>query len=486
MSPIRSQGTTAFLWDFFGKIARHGTLFIVMIVLARLLDPKDFGLIAIVMVFITLAFTFTDVGLSSALIQRRKVLPIHYASAFYFNIFLGSVFALITFFSAELLSEFYEEERLTLMLQVMSPIFLFTSFSSVQINKLRKELNYAVLSKAEVAAAVLSGGLSIVMAFNGAGVWSLVAQAISRSVFHNIFLWYMSKWKPIFSFSFKALGHLWKFGLNMFLTETLTVIFKRIDILVIGKLYSAATLGFYDQAKRLLELITQYASGSLMSVMFPVLSKVQKDLAQFQIIVTKTLGAISFIMFLLLGTMYLISDQLIILLLGEKWLPSIAYFKLLVLSGFHIPLSAVLANVVISRGDSKSFFLMEIYRIFLLLINFYVGFQWGMEGFLYGLVVVSTISVLINIYYASRECKIPFLNLLKPILFQMLIAIIVVLFVSWVLQSLDTYNIVLLAIKSVIFLALYILISKMFKTNPYIYVMEHVQPIYERKFKGIK
>lgn len=185
MDSLKEQGLWAFFWDIFGKFARHSTSFIVTIFLARLLEPSEFGLIAMVMVIVSIAFIFTDVGLGSALIQRRRVLPVHYASVFYFNLFVGVVLTLITFFSATWISDFYDNPQLTPITHLMSLLFLINAFSSLQINKLRKELNYAALAKADVSAAVLSGVTGIALAFYGAGVWSLVAQALSRGVFRH-------------------------------------------------------------------------------------------------------------------------------------------------------------------------------------------------------------------------------------------------------------------------------------------------------------
>ena len=258
MDNLKSKGMSAFLWDFVGKFARHATGFIVTIFLARLLEPSEFGLIAMVMVIVSIAFIFTDVGLGSALIQRRRVLPVHYASVFYFNIFIGSILTLITFFSATLISDFYDNQQLIPIIQTMAPLFFINAFSSVQINKLRRELNYAALAKAEVSAAVLSGVTGIALAFYGAGVWSLVAQALSRGVFYNIFVWNASRWVPSLFFSFKALRQLWGFGFRMFLSGLLEVIFRRLDIIIIGNLFAPAVFGFYDKAKRLNVIIINY------------------------------------------------------------------------------------------------------------------------------------------------------------------------------------------------------------------------------------
>lgn len=470
----------AFFWDFFGKIARHGTTFIVTIVLARLLEPSDFGLIAMVMVIVMVALVFTDVGLGGALIQRRRVLEVHYTSVFYFNVLIGGVLAFITFLSATWISDFYDNKQLIPLIQVIALLFVINAFSSVQTSKLRKELNYAALAKAEVSAAVLSGVIGIALAFYGAGVWSLVAQALSRGVFYNIFVWSASKWLPSLLFSFKALWQLWGFGFRMFLSALLETIYSRLDIIIIGKLFTPAVLGFFDQAKRLDLMITQLSSGSIMAVMFPVLSKVQNDLPRFQNIVIKTLGIISFIVFFLLGTMYLISEELIVLLFTEKWLPSVVYFKILLLSGFAYPISALLVDILTSRGNSKAFLRLEIYKKILQSINLYVGFLWGVEGYLYGLVVVATSSVSLNILFATREIKLSFFLFLKPIVTQMIISVIAVLIVNLLIS--EMYGILLsLLIKSILFTLIYAAINIFLKTSSYEYFRKEVIQILKRR-----
>ena len=478
---LKEKGLSALIWDFFGKIARHGTSFIVMIFLARLLEPSEFGLIAMIMVIVMVAMVFTDVGLGGALIQRRRVLPIHYASVFYFNIFIGGVLTLITFFSATWISEFYYNKQLIPITQVISLLFFINAFSSVQTNKLRKELNYAALTKADVSAAVLSGVAGIALAFYGAGVWSLVVQALLRGMFYNVFVWSASKWVPSLLFSFKALKQLWGFGFRMFLSTLIDVVFTRLDIIIIGKLFSPEILGFFDQAKRLATMIVKYSSGSIMAVMFPVLSKVQNDLPRFQNIAVKTLGIISFVVFFLLGVMYLISEELIVLLFTEKWLPSVEYFKIFLLSGFGYPVSSLLVNILSARGNSKAFLRLEIYKKILLSINLYIGFLWGIEGYLYGLIVVSIFGVSLNILFASREIKLSFLVFVKPVITQMIISLVAVWMVILLTEEIETFDIIILLIKSIIFAIIYFSINKFLKTSSFNYTMDQIKPLFKRK-----
>ena len=483
MDNLKSKGAKAFIWDFFGKMATHGMGFIVSIFLARLLEPSDFGLIAMVMVIIGMTSVFIDVGLGGALIQRRRVRPVHYFSVFYFNIFVGLLLTLLTYFSAPWISEFYNNEQLLPLAQVMSLLFIISSLGSVQGIRLRKELNYALLTKISLISSLISGVLGVSLAFLGAGVWSLVAQALIGGIVTNILIWRASNWVPSLMFSWKALTQLWGFGFRMFLSGMLDKIFIRLDFLIIGKLFFPATLGYFQRAKSLRSMAVQYSSGSLMTVLFPVLSKIQNDLPRFQNTIIKSLGIILFVIFLLLGALYLISEELIVLLFSDKWLPSVEFFNILVLSGFSYPISALLVNVLSSRGNSKAFLRLEIYKKMIATINFFVLYYWGINAYLYGLLVTSVLGVSLNILFASREIKLPFFLFVKPILLQMGITIFAVVLTQLMTENLYQMDIIMLIIKGSIFTIIYILINYLMRTSSFNYFLEQLIPIIRKKFK---
>ncbi len=479
---LKAQGTKAFIWDFFGKMATHGMGFVVSIFLARLLEPSDFGLIAMVMVIIGMATVFSDIGLGGALIQRRRVHPVHYASVFYFNIIVGILLATITYFSAPWISEFYSNAQLLPIIQVMSFLFVIDAFSSVQSTRLRKELNYVLLTKVSFLSSLTSGGIGVTMAFLDFGVWSLVVQTLTMGVVYNALIWSAGRWKPSLTFSWKALTQLWGFGFRMFLSGILDAVFTRIDLLIIGKLFSVATLGYFQRAKSLNGMVVHYSSGSLMAVLFPVLSKAQNDLPRFQTIILKSLGIISFVVFLLLGGLYLVSEELIVLLFSDKWLPSVEFFKILVLSGFAYPVSALLVNVLSSRGNSKAFLRLEIYKKLIATVNFIVLYFYGIEFFLYGLVVQASLGVSLNIIFASREIRLPFMSFVKPIVTEMAISIIAVVLTLLITQNIELIGIMVLLVKGSLFTFLYLLINFLLKTSSYTFTMEQIIPIIKKKF----
>lgn len=480
MDTLKKRGTKAFLWDFVGKLATQGMSFIITIFLARLLEPSDFGLIAIVMVIIGVARNFSDVGLGGALIQRRKLHPSHYSSVFFFNIFIASFLTIITYLSAKWISDFYHNQQLFPLLQIMSVTFILGALQGVQNVRLRKELDYSLLSKLNFVSTTFSGIIAIVMAINNAGIWSLVAQFLLQSIVYNILIWSIVSWRPSATFSLKALTQLWSFGFRMFLVGLLEAVYTRIDYLIIGKLFSAATLGYFQRAKSLNLLAINNVSGSLMSVLFPVLSTVQNDLLKIHRIIVKMLGIISFAVFLMFGNLYLEAEEIIVILFSEKWLLSAHYFELLALSGFVAPINALLVNILSSRGNSKAFLRMAIYKKIVAFSNFSMFFMFGIEGYLYGLVIVAFVNTSITIKMVSKEVSLKAKDLYIPIVQQTLIALSSILLTSIIVQSFELLLGISLLLKIFVFSVLYFLICYIFKTSSFMYFMEELLPIYSR------
>jgi len=483
MSNLKQQGVKAFTWDFFGKLLSQGMGFIVTIFLARLLEPEDFGLVALIMVIIGIANIFTDIGLGGALIQRRRVHPIHYSSVFYFNIIVGFFLTIVTYLSAEWIGEFYQNKQLVVLVQVLSSLFVINALSSVQNTRLRKELNYSRLTKMSFISSLISGFVGIYLAMDGAGVWSLVGQILTMTVVYNVLIWTITDWRPSLRFSWKALRQLWGYGFRMFLSGMLDVIFTKIDFLIIGKIFPLATLGYFQRAKSLNRMVVQYSSGSLMAVLFPVFSKVQNDVPRFQNIILKSLGIISFVVFLLIGVLFLISEELIVIIFSAKWLPSVDFFKVLVLSGFAYPISALLVNILSSRGKSKEFLRLEIYKKLIASCNLLILFFLGINAFLYGLIVQGVLGVLLNIVFASREIKLQYKVFIKPILVQLSISVLAVILTISIVDNLELISLFMLLIKGSVFTVLYFLLSYLMKTTSYGYFMGELKSIFSERVK---
>lgn len=465
MGDLRQKGLTALVWDFLGRVLTQASAFIVTIVLARILSPSDFGAIALVMVVVGITQVLADVGLASALVQRKKLLEIHYSSVFFLNLYIAFILTSIFFFSANAVSQFFQIEKLAPLLQVVSFLFILNGLSGVQYTKLRRELNYRLLSKIEFSASFISGTLGIGCAVFGVGVWSLVVQILSQSALKTALLWYFSGWRPRLGFSFKALSQLWSFGFRMFLVAMLNSITERIDYLIIGKLFNSAELGFFQRAKSINLLVVQYSSASLMSVLFPVISQIQNDTARLKNLVIKVTNLLSLLVFLLVGGLYINAEPLLIFLYGPKWAPSVPLLEVLILSAFSYPINALLVNILSGRGNSRAFLRMSVIKKSVFFMNVSIGFYWGVMGYLYGLVVVAIINTSISIYFASCEIKLCQSRFYKPLFLQAMITILSVLSVLWVQMRLDLSSELIFFISNIIFVLLFFMLNAALKTK---------------------
>lgn len=406
MSTLKQRSAKAFAWNMVGKFSNQGIGFVISIFLARLLVPEDFGMLAMVNVVIGLAAVLVDMGLGSALIQRQNVKEEHYGSVFYFNVAVGTTLFLLFFLSSGLVAQFYERPDLKPVMQVMSLNFIISSFCNVQRTWLRKQLKYSVLTKSQIWGMATGGITGVSLAFLNFGVWALVAQSLISGLTNNIYVYFFTGWKPKLILKKDALKELWGFGFNMFLSGLLDTIYRQLDSLIIGKLFSPATLGQYFRAKSLNQFIINYTSGSLMSILFPVLSEIQHQEERYKNVVRRSFHILNFAVFFILGFLFLTAQDIIVILFSEKWLPSVEYFRIIVLAGFVYPFSALLVNIVSSKGNSRAFLKLEIWKKIVVGIAFAVGFWFGLIGFLYAKLIASIFSLDFNIRFAAKEMKV--------------------------------------------------------------------------------
>ena len=484
MSSLKKRGIKALIWDLGGKVATHSIGLAVTIVLARLLEPSEFGTIAIVMSVVGIASIFTDIGLGGALIQRKRVLQIHYNSVFYFNIVVGIALTILFFSLSSSISIFYNISELGNIVKVLSVLFILGALASVQMNYLRKNLQYHTISKSNVISSMAGGVAGISMAILHYGIWSLVYQIVVAKIFHVILLWRYGGWRPDVAFSWKALKQLWSFGFRMFIAGLLEHIYSKIDYLIIGKVMSMSSLGYFQRAKSLNGLVVHYSSSSLMSVLFPVLSKIQNNSARFNRVVYKTLLLLSFIVFLMVGLLYVNANEIILILFGEKWMESVEIFRILALTAYAYPISALLVNIIGSRGNSKAFLILEIYKKIVETFTLSVLYFFDLETYLYTLVVQAFINgIVLNIYFSSKEIGMPIWNFYKPVMTQMLIvstSIVAVEFIAF----LYSHSLLLdLLWKSILFLVLYFGLSLILSTESFGAFMQELKYIMKREWK---
>ncbi len=433
---------------------------------------------AIAMALVGIGQIFLDFGMGAALIQRKNLRKLHATSAFYFNVACGGLLTLIVFSLAGAVGWIFESSELVGFVKALSVIFLIHSLNVVQLSTLRRALDYRLIARIDVIAAVLGGVVGVSAALLGAGAWALVAQMVTISFSTTVVTWLASSWRPAGRPSIFALRQLWAYGSRIYYSNLLDVAFTRLDILIIGKFYSPVGLGHYERAKATSQVLVQNSSVTLMNVLFPVFSQIQNDLGRTRIAVLTGLKVLGFITFMLIGGLFLVASDLVLLLYGENWTYAASIFKILVISGFGYPLSAFLLNVLAGRGRSDEFLRLEIIKKALLACNLLILIFWGIDFFLYGLIVQSAFAVMIAAISVAREVGLNVQVITRPLVTQCLIAVGGVMLVTSIRlpQALSADRVTSVALTAIFFAALYFGVSLVFRTDAYKAMLQQCRP----------
>lgn len=396
---LKSKTFHALSWSFVQAIGLRGVQFVVGIILARLLLPEQFGLIAMLIIFMDVSQSIMDSGFGAALIQRQCVTEKDASSIFYFNILVGVIAAVCLCGLAPWVADFYEQPVLTPLLRVMSIVLVINAFGLVQNMLLVKALDFRTQTKVALIASLLSGMIGMGMAYRGFGVWSLAAQQLSGVAFRTALLWIFSHWRPAWLFSMQSLREMFGFGSKLLCSGLLNTIFDNIYIIVIGKLFSPADLGYFTRANNVQQLPSYTLSGMVAGVTFPVFSTIQDDPERLKRGVKRALTTLVLMNFPLMIGLAVVARPLVLVLLTDKWAPCIPYLQLLCLVGLMYPLHVINLNVLQALGRSDLFLRLEIIKKMLIVLNIAITWRWGIMAMITGQIITSLMSYYLNAYY---------------------------------------------------------------------------------------
>lgn len=405
ISPIRGKTITGLVWSFIDLFASQGIQFIVLMILARLLAPEFFGLIGMVVVFIAISNSLIDSGLTQALIREKDTSQVDYSTVFFFNLFISVLLTIILYSIAPMIGHFFGNDQLSMILRVLSFTLIINSLGIIQRVMLTKKINFKTQTKINLASTICAGIVASVFAFLGFGVWSLVAQTITLQTMQTLLLWISNKWVPSLVFSMASFKRLFSFAYKLLISSLLDTAYNNVFSLLIGKLYSAGQLGFYTNANKLKDVITNSATSAIQRVTYPVLSSIQDDENHLQSAFRKIIRTTAFIMFPMMMGLIAIADTLIPILLGPAWTESIVFFQLLCLIGMIYPIHAINLNILQVKGRSDLFLKLEIIKKILItvLIAISLFFSLGILGLIGAAIISSYVSLLINAFYSAKE-----------------------------------------------------------------------------------
>jgi O-antigen/teichoic acid export membrane protein len=389
-------------WNLLEQFGKRGVSGIVTIILARFLSPEEFGLIAMLTVFIQIANSLMESGFLQALIQKTEADQRDFCTVFYTNITFGLTAYAILYFSAPLISTFYEESRLVLIIRIVGISIVVNSFRIIQEAKLSKELKFKELMIASVPGALLSGVVAIGLAVIGAGVWALVAQIILSTLFTTLFLWFSTAWKPRILFSVSSFKSLFGYGSKLFLSGLINIVFQNIFVVVIAKVFSAQEAGYYFFAYKMQQFIVYQLNGAVLRVTFPALSSIQNQQNKLKKGFRQLLQVLTFIIFPIVIFIAALAEPIFKIFLSNSWLPAVPYMQLLLIAGMIVPLHTVNLNILKVKGRSDLFLYLEFVKKLFVIIVLIISLRFGISAILIGQIITSFIGYIPNSYFSNK------------------------------------------------------------------------------------
>ncbi len=484
---LKQKATSSMVWTAIQKYTTMGVSFISGIILARLLTPHDYGCIGMLAIFMSLAETFIDGGFGSALIQKKNPTQVDYSTIFFWNVAVAVVMYLILFFSAPAISRFYDIPILCPVLRVQALILFIYAFNLIQRNQLRKKLNFKMLSIVNITTSVVSLAVTIYMAYNGYGVWALVIQNLVAAIIPTAVFWLYVKWRPSWTFSWKSFKELFGFGFYMFLTHLLTTFSQKLQGLLIGKVYSSSTMGYYSKAVGTESLASTSISSIMLQVTYPLYAQVQDDKIALSNIIKRLTMTTAYITFPLMFILLLIAKPTFVLLYSDRWLASVPYFQVLCVAGLATCLQAINLQAISAIGKSKVTFSWSVIKAVLRIVLVVGGLAaFGMKGLLCAVVLQQWTCLFINMSLVSKHIG---YKLVEQIRNLMPIAVVAILAagICYAIGSVLQLNMYLDGIvKAVVYVALYMAWSWIFKPEAYRYTLTVIPEkfrFWERKSK---
>lgn len=484
---LRQKATKGVIWTAIQKYSVTLITFVSDIVLARLLSPYDFGCIEMLAIFMLLSETMVNGGFGAALIQKKRPTQEDYSTIFFWNIGVSAVLYMVLFFCAPSVANFYNIPLLSSVLRIQGLVLFVYAFNIVQANLLRKQFRFKTIAIVTIITSIISLGVTIAMAYFGLGVWSLVAKNLIATGLTSLIFWFYIKWRPTWTFSVQSFKELFGFGFYIFLSNLVTSFSAKLQGLLIGKVYSPSTMGYYAKASGTEGVASTTISQILDQVTYPLYAEAQDDFQRLCNIVKRLVLALSYVTFPVMFIMLLVAKPMFVLLYTEKWLPSVPYFQVLCIGGLASCLQSVNFHTVSAIGKSKVTFVWTMIKRGVGIACIVGGLAlFGMKGILAGAVINAWFSYFVNMGLVSKHIGYKWHRQLLD-LFPVTAAAVVCAVVSCGCGWLLHLNMYLDGVvKILVYVALYLGWSFVFKSEAFLNFKDIVIPLFSKLKKRTK
>ena len=413
---LKEKTIAAFFWVILDKAGGGVVNFLITIALARLLSPGDFGLVAMVMVFFEISSVFVGSGFYVALIREQNLSAEDKSTTFIFNLVMAAILYVALFFAAPGIAAFFSQPVLIWVVRIMGVNLIISSFDLIQRAQLTQRIDFKTQTKARLLAVLVSGIVAIVMALYGWGVWSLVVKFGLQSLINTAALWVASPWRPSWQFSWPSFWRLFGFGYKVLIAGLLDKFFQQAYQIIIGRFFSAATLGFYAQASYFSQLVIGNLFMTVEKIAYPVLAALQDDRAKLKAGYRKIIKMSSFALIPAMILTGILAEPMVLSLVGEKWLPSVPFLQLLCIAGGVYHFNAINLNMLLVLGRSDIGLKLEVIKKLLVSAAIIVGFQFGVYGLVIGQVITAYLILSINTYYSRKFLDYSFFEQIRDVL----------------------------------------------------------------------
>lgn len=459
-----------FIWRFAERCGAQLVTFIVSIVLARILTPSDYGTIALVTVFTTILQVFIDSGLSTALIQKKDADDLDFSSVFYFNFVICIILYLIMFVSAPFIADFYKDSSLVSIVRVISLTLIISGVKGVQQSYVSRHMLFKRFFFSTLGGTIFSAILGIIMAYAGFGVWAIVFQQLSNNAIDTLILWITVKWRPIKKFSWRRLKNLLSFGWKMLASSLLDTVYNNLRNMIIGKLYTSADLAFYNQGDKFPKLIVTNINTSIDSVLLPTMSNEQDNHVRVKDMTRRAIKISTYIMAPLMIGLAFCAKPIVQIVLTDKWLPCVPYLQIFCISYLFWSIHTANLNAIKAMGRSDLFLKLEVIKKFMGMILLLITMNISVMAMAYSLLISGLISQVINSWPNRYLLKYSYIDQIKDILPNIVMALIMGGFVYFI-SYLNLPILVSLVVQILSGGIIYLILSILTKNDSFIYLI---------------
>lgn len=472
--------SSGFIWGFMEKVSAQAVSFVVSLVLARLLDPSDYGAIAIINIFIALANVFVSSGLGNALIQKKDADELDFSSVFYVGLGVAVVMMIVVCVSAPAIASLYGIQVLCPTLRVMSLGLIVSAFTNIQYSYISKNMLFRMFFFSTIWATVISAVIGIFMAYNGFGIWALVVQYLSSRIVVLLVLLFTVRWRPRLIFSFVSVKSLFSYGWKLLVSELINTVYLEIRSLVIGLKYSSDDLAYYNKGQSFPKLFVSNINASLQSVLFPVMSNMQDEKAKVKELTRKSIRLNSYIITPIVFGLAIVAEPMIEVILTEKWLSCVPYLQLYCLFYAFMPIQAACLQVIKALGHSDMYLKLEVLKKVVGVIILLVSIPFGVFAIALGAVIANIFAALINVIPTKKLLGYSYIEQIRDYL-NCIIPLAGMMASCFIVGVLPINNTVLVLLQVFVGVLSYVILSVITKNESFNYVINIIKRMLLKK-----